>query len=68
MKVYSVNVHYDMVITTTIRANSEDEARKVAERMEPEMFSAECYGIESCIADEWDENYEIVGVLGEKEN
>ena len=54
-KFYSVNCHYDMVITVDVIAESEDEAIELA-KQNADFASidqwAECYDSSECIADE----------------
>ncbi len=55
-KKFSVNVHYDMVISIdNIIAESEAEALQIAENMAQDMDIAkdgECYDVNSCVTDE----------------
>lgn len=55
-KKFSVNVHYDMVISIdNIIAETEAEALQIAENMAQDMdinTQGECYGVNSCVTDE----------------
>lgn len=66
-KFYSVNCHYDMVITVDVIAESEDEAIALA-KQNADFASidkwAECYDSSECIADE----QELTDELQERAN
>ena len=53
MKKYTINVHYDMVVSVAVEAESKEEATRLAyvkagNALPDEM---ECMGINSCITD-----------------
>lgn len=56
MKRYTVNVHYDAVVTVIVEAESEDEALALApEKAESiSLETADVAGINCCITDEED--------------
>lgn len=57
MKRYTINIHFDMVITEIVVAETYDEARRIAEQ-QAENRSLEkhgdCCGVDSCLVDEED--------------
>lgn len=50
-KKYTVNVHYDAVLTAEVEAESEDEALELAERQTESISleDAEVVGVNSCV-------------------
>ncbi len=56
MKIYEVNVHYDMVCPVVVEAENEQQALSLAERKAAciENPHLECYGIKCCVTDEHD--------------
>ena len=56
MKRYTVNVHYDAVVTVEVEAESEDEALELAPQKAEEISleEAEVVDINSCITNEED--------------
>lgn len=54
---YNVNVHYDVVLTTSVEASSEEEAEKLAmEILENESLNkGEVVNVDACVTDcsEW---------------
>lgn len=54
MKRYTINVHFDMVVTEEVEAENIDEARQTAERLaaEKDLNKADCMNVDSCLVDE----------------
>lgn len=57
MKKYTINVHFDMVITEEVTAEDYESARGQAELQAQSKSldkDAECYGVDSCLVEEVD--------------
>ena len=57
MKKYTINVHFDMVITEEVIAKDYQSARNLAELQAQNKSldkEAECYGVDSCLVEEED--------------
>lgn len=54
MKKFTINVHFDMVVTEEVAANDLQEARRLAELKAQGRDlnkESECYGVDSCLVD-----------------
>lgn len=57
MKKFTINVHFDMVVTEEVVAEDYQQARRLAELRAQEKSldkESECYGIDSCLVEEED--------------
>lgn len=57
MKKFTINVHFDMVVTEEVAANDLQEARRLAELKAQDRDlnkESECYGVDSCLVEETD--------------
>lgn len=55
MKEYTINVHFDMVVTETVIAEDLDEAKEKAETLAAERNLSkygDCAGVDSCLVSE----------------
>ena len=55
MKKYTINVHFDMVVTEEVTAENYESARTQAELQAQDKSldkEAECYGVDSCLVEE----------------